>query len=164
MINFLSSPLWFSHFRSLPVILSSNCPSLCSLFLNSLSTYNNLLFDLPFPLISSGPPFCILLLVPIPSFFNYFTFPTFFLLFLFPSSCLITSSPPLPLLHLLLSSLLQLSSPQVQSTSWMPHQQYVMQPTVSFLNQPLLYCLGHMLSFSQWSHFLHFLALFTASF
>lgn len=74
MIHFLSSPLWFSHFRSLPVILSSNCPSLFSLFLNSLSTYNNLLFDLPFPLISPWPPYCILLLVTIPSFFNYFIF------------------------------------------------------------------------------------------
>ena len=40
------------------------------------------------------------------------------------------------LLSLLFSSLLFSSSllfcPQVQSTSWMPHQQYVMQPTVSF--------------------------------
>lgn len=88
MINFLSSPLWFSHFCSLSVILSYNCPALCSLFLNSLPTYNNL-FDLPFPLISSWPPFCILLLMPI-LFFNYFVF--LILPFLLPSVFIISIS------------------------------------------------------------------------
>lgn len=101
-----------------------------------LILYDDLLFDLPSPLISSWPPLCILLLVPIPSSLNCFIFlgPSFLLpspsfLFLLPASspifycrhlcpCFISSLPSDP------------SSPQVQSTSWMPHQQYVMQPTV----------------------------------
>lgn len=29
--------------------------------------------------------------------------------------------------------------PQVQSTSWMPHQQYVMQPTVSAAEEVFIY-------------------------
>ena len=103
-----------------------------------LILYDDLLFDLLSPLISSWPPLCIPLLVPIPPplitlFFSalpFFFFPLHLPSFCFLHHlrfffhcrqlcpCFISSLPSDP------------SSPQVQSTSWMPHQQYVMQPTV----------------------------------
>lgn len=66
MINCLSfSPL---SFHSVSQLSRFKFP----LFLNSTSTNNNLLFELPSPLISSWPPFRILLLMPMPCFVNYF--------------------------------------------------------------------------------------------
>lgn len=135
-----------------------------------LILYDDLLFDLPSPIISSWPPLCILLLVPIPSSLNCFIFlgPSFLLpspsfLFLLPASspifycrhlcpCFISSLPSDP------------SSPQVQSTSWMPHQQYVMQPTVCLYEpgSPFdFFCVWNVIFFSRWSHFLCFPTLFT---
>lgn len=159
MINFLSSPLWFSHFRSLPVILSSNCPSLCSLFLNSLPTYNNLLFDLPFPLISSWPTFCIFLLMPIPSFSNYF-FSSF--IFYYSLSLFFYL-----LCHLWCYCLSSLFTSTVffhrsrahlgcHINSMLCNLRYVFEPAST------LFLLSHVI-FSQWSHFLHFPTLFTTS-
>lgn len=66
MINCLSfSPL---SFHSVSQLSRFKFP----LFLNSTSTNNNLLFELPSPLISSWPPFRILLLMPMHCFVNYF--------------------------------------------------------------------------------------------
>lgn len=144
MINFLSSPLWFSHFRSLPVILSSNCPSLCSLFLNSLPTYNNLLFDLPFPLISSWPTFCIFLLMPIPSFSNYFfSHPSFFTtLYLYFSTSFVISDVIVCLLSSPLLSFFTGPEHILDATSTVCYATYGM-----FLNQLLLCFYCHMSSF-----------------
>lgn len=110
MINCLS----FSPF---PFILSSNYPSLYELFLNSISTNNNLIFELPFPFI----PFCILLRMSMPSVFNDFIFLgvlssyTSRFYFLRPLSSLsILLLPPLPLPHAVFS--LCFPSPTLSST------------------------------------------------
>lgn len=117
-----------------PLIFLFSLPSCCStLFLCVLSPphfFNPLiathLFDLPFQIISFWLTVCMLLTMTIRFLINCFVLFCFiFYLFLFshfPSMLFL-------FLHYIwsYSSLLL----QVQSTSWMPHQQYVMQPTVS---------------------------------
>lgn len=158
MINCLSfSPL---SFHSVSQLSRFKFP----LFLNSTSTNNNLLFELPSPLISSWPPFRILLLMPMPCFVNYFIS----LLFpLHPSAFCLLRHLRFDCRHLYLHLSprlsLPLNSPQVQSTSWMPHQQYVMQPTVCCEQASSLFILFHVIV-PQRTHFFNFLVPFTTSF
>lgn len=129
-----------------------------------LILYDDLLFDLPSPLISSWPPLCILLLVPIPSSLNYFIFlgPSFLLpspslLFLLPAS-----SPIFYCRHLcpcFISSLLRpliSAGPEhiLDATSTVCYATYGM-----FMN-PDFFFVWNVIFFSRWSHLLRFPTLF----
>lgn len=110
------------------------------------------------PLISCWPPFRILLLMPIPCFVNYFLSLLFFpSASPLPSSSLIWLSSPPP--SSLFAPAPLLNSPQVQSTSWMPHQQYVMQPTVCFSLLILWHVIYVLICFFSFSSAFHHLFL-----